>query len=716
MRNFMTVAVIGTALLIAGCNSPTGETGVVVEQDAREDFVAQYIPTAQNRKVMPYPNDIWLSGSTDGTLNVPGTLATYGAAGANLPSVNQLDGFSTTAPITVPFNFPVDIASVMPYMPIDELGTPIFGAATNFWVLNVSTGVPLFPLIPGVTDPIAQYEIRVSSATDTAGAVLEIVPLVPLAPDTTYAFVITAGVQDVLGNSLAPDNMFRDIRDACFSGETLSNAGLEAIKTQAVCPVLQTAAGLFGLPSQAFMMAWTVSTMSIGDSLEYINETATSQASLIVPTGVNTNTASGGLLPGIADILVGTLDVPYFTDPSQPYTATWKGAGGTTLTRFNPVPVQVTTQTIPLMLTVPNAGSGQAKPAEGWPVVIYLHGITSDRSSGIALADSFASQGFAVISVDQPLHGVKDTSALAPLLYQGPDSPLGNNERHFGLDNFTNALPGYASAIPGPDGFIDDGAQVITTSLGAPLVIRDLGRQLSSDLIHLVRTIPDMEFDGDALTQDLDGSRVHFVGVSLGSLMGATFLGTNTEISTATLSSPAGNWSAIPNDPANSSFGALTAALITGATGLQPNTSGFIDFLRDWQTGMDPIDPLNYAAAAAANSPIHALEILNENTVPNSATENWARAAGLSSISATTVDVTGIRGIVRFTDGGHTSLLDPSSRVNDLVTGEVIQGPNPLVTLEMQTEAVVFALSSGTQLPINSPLAQAGGAQCNCVQ
>ena len=715
MLKYVTAALVGATLLIGGCNSPTGDTGVVVQPDPRADFVVQYIPTAQNRRAMPYPNDIWKNGSTDGTLNVPGTLASTGAAGVHIPTINRIDGYSTTTPITVPFNFPVDITSIKPYMPIDEAGTPLFGAETNFWVLNVSTGIPLFPLIEGVTDPIAQYEIRVSAATDAQGAVLEIVPLVPLNPDTTYAFVITAGVLDVLGNPLAPDNQFRDIRDACFSGDTLSNAALEAIKNIAVCPILQLAAGSFRLPSQAFMVAWTVSTMSVGDTLAYINENAEAGASVLVPTGVNTNTASGGLLPGLADIVVGTLEVPYYTNPADP-TAAWTSADGADLTRLNPIPVPVTNLKIPLFVTIPNGNSAQTKPAEGWPVVLYLPGITSNRATAIAMADGFASQGFAVIGIDLPWHGLRPDHPLAALLLQGPDSPLGANERHFFQDNFTDALAGYASVIPGPDGVVDDGGQVITVGISAPLSLRSVGSQATADLITLARSVPAMDLDADPATQDFDASRMHLVSVSLGSYVAASFMGTHGEIATATLSSPFGNIYGLVDAASQSRYGYLIQSLIVGGTGLQPNTLGFNEFQRDYQHGIDAIDALNYAAAAAMNMPIHAISILNDDAVPNVLTDHWAKVAGLKDISATEVNPEGIRGIVRFTDGGHTSIFDPGSTIDDPVTGLPIQGPNPLVTAEMQQEMISFAVSNGTQLPVNAPLAAAGGAVCDCVQ
>ncbi len=715
MRMWYLPALAVSALVLGGCDTD-GDTGVNVEQKPAPAFVARYVPTGTatggNRNFMPYPNDIWGSATQpDGTINVPGTLSTYGAAGLNLPSINLIDGFSTNAPVSVPFTGPVDIATIVPYLPTPPDGVPAL-PGTNLWVVDITdllTGgapIPLIPLIPGQTDAIADYSYQLSAATDSQGAVLEIVPVKPFRPDRTIAFLITAGVADTTGNALQPDNQFRDIRDACFSGETLSNGILESIKTNAVCPILQAAAGLFGAPPDAFMVAWTMSTMSIGDSLAVIDETATAQTNVLVPTGLNTGQVIPGL-PGLADIYTGTIEVPYYMDVADPYASTWQGADGSTLTRNNPVPVARTTLTIPFIATVPNVNSGQAEPAEGWPVVIYQHGVTTDRTTLIPIADTLASQGIVAVAIDLPLHGVRD--ATNPL-FQGPgnaQNPFGNNERHFFLDNFQ------ANGAPGPDGMIDNGAQIFTISLQAPLNTRDYGRQTASDLIHLVRTIPTINLDEDA-DPDLDSTRIHFIAISLGSLLGSSFLGNTTEIATATLSSPGGNWSGFLTDP-DSFFGRGLIAGLSAATGLQPNTLAFDAFLRDWQHALDAVDPLNYAATVAANSPVHAIEILNDNTVPNSVTENFARVAGLDSITETTVNPEGIRGIVRFTDGGHGSLLDPNSVIVDLDTGEVIQGPNPLVTFEMQVEAAAFALSFGTQLPINSPLPQAGGATCDCV-
>ena len=297
----------------------------------------------------------------------------------------------------------------------------------------------------------------------------------------------------------------------------------------------------------------------------------------------------------------------------------------------------------------------------------------------LALANSFAEAGFAVVAIDLPLHGVTDTASP---LYQGPNSPFGNNERHFNLDNVG------ATGVFAPDGRIDNGWQIL--NVGNPLNARDHIRQAVADTIALTRTLPTLDFpDGDA-SPDLDGSRIHFVGSSLGSIISGTFLGLDADIKTATLQSPAGPWTSILSDNQAVDFGAPIRAALS-AQGLPAGTVGFDNFLRDLQTVIDPVDPVNYAAAAAANHPLHVIEVLGDPAVPNAPTEYIAQLWGLPTISATqtaTPPAT-VSGIVRFRGGAHSSLFNPA--------------PNPAVTQEMQQQTVFFAASGGSAIRINNP-------------
>ena len=44
-------------------------------------------------------------------------------------------------------------------------------------------------------------------------------------------------------------------------------------------------------------------------------------------------------------------------------------------------------------------------PADGWPVVIFQHGIAQDKSNAAAIAGTLAIAGFATVAIDHPLHG-----------------------------------------------------------------------------------------------------------------------------------------------------------------------------------------------------------------------------------------------------------------------------------------------------------------------
>ena len=135
--------------------------------------------------------------------------------------------------------------------------------------------------------------------------------------------------------------------------------------------------------------------------------------------------------------------------------------------------------------------------------------------------------------------------------------------------------------------------------------------------------------DGDA-NPDLDGNRIHFVGISLGSIISGVFLGVDTDVVTATLSSPAGPWTSILTDPQAIDFGGPIRAALS-AQGLPPGTVGFDNFVRDLQTVIDPVDPINYAADAAANHPLHVIEVLGDTAVPNGPTDYIAQLWGLPS-------------------------------------------------------------------------------------
>jgi pimeloyl-ACP methyl ester carboxylesterase len=407
-------------------------------------------------------------------------------------------------------------------------------------------------------------------------------------------------------------------------------------------------------------------------------------------------------LPGHADIYSGVFTIPYYlTRPSsptdtKPLTQSWQGAPSQLdptsrlLTRFNPVPVATETIQIPILVTVPNATSTNpahgVKPAGGWPVLVFQHGLTRNRLDAAAIADAAADGGnYVVVSIDLPLHGIPAATAPGGALYQAA------NERTFNLDLVNN------TTLAAPSDNVPDPSGVHFVNVPNPLVTRDNLRQGAVDLLALVRSLPNLDIDGDG-TPDIDTTRIHYVGHSLGGIVGGVFLGTAgaSEVNTGELAMPGGGVAqTIFDSPA---FGPRIKQGL-GAQGITEGSTLYAQFIRDAQTIVDAGDPVNYIATAAAARPLLVLQVVGGGTlagggtsppdqvVVNSATQRLIDAAGLPRVFTAGANP-GPNGYVNFIFGGHGSIIDPSI---DLAT-----------TAEMQKETIGFANFQGAVIPIQN--------------
>ena len=650
-------AALLAAVVLCGCESGSSSGPEPIDfapaQPSGQGFLALYAPPPYD--VLPYPNDIYnpVAAGAGSTLAVPVRVTSPLAA-----SLNTLDGFSTLGVITAPFNAPIDTGTLVPFDPRAP------SAAATVFVLDATRGVPLVPSV--------HYTADVSSAVGGGDSLLEITPREPLKPKTTYMFVLTSGISSSLGTAAAADEAFAAVRDAHLAG-LASVPGVPELDAlfPAITPLIDAAVGLLGIPGGSIVVAWSATTQSVTDVLDAVQSGAAAMPHHIAPLGLTT--ADLGLrLPGAAALHAGWIQIPYFGDPADVLGSFWLNSDSAPPTAANPVPLpRGGLLRIPVLATTPRAGPA---PPGGWPVVLFQHGVTSNRTSLVAIADAFAAAGFAMLAIDLPLHGVTDPSNP---FHQGAGSPFGDNERHFNLDNVGDL----GSLVP--DGETDNGWQIF--NVANPLNARDHGRQAVSDLFHVIRTVPVMDIDADGIA-DLDANRVHFLGVSLGAIFSTPFMALNGEFTTATLTSEGGPYSAFLVDPMALVFGRPIRAAVEAA-GLPFGTVAFQNFVRDLQTVLDPVDPLNYAAQSALRHPIHLMGVRGDTSVPMSLINNVAEVMGLADITATTADPAGVRGIVRFNRGGHGAILIPA----DLA-----------VTVEMQMQAVAFAASGGTILPIGN--------------
>lgn len=645
-----------------GATDPTSGNGSPATPPGVGVFKARFIPLSG---VLPFPTDLYFNGSTDGTLNIPATPFL-----PNVVALNALDGYSTVATANARFSQPINPATIS-------------AATVRMIEVTVDNATKATIGVRGVRVYGTDYTARVAPTVDSNGSTLEIVPLRPLTPSTGatnvgYLVVLTNGLQDTAGNVATPDADYVAIRNALPTCAAITNPSLNGIclLTGAQLQI----AGAVGVPAANVVLSFSFSTQSTRDSSNIAAGLAVPTAIVAQFTGLNLFNLNPGL-PPIANVYVGTLAIPYYHNPAAPLTGSWRGApftavpGAATtthLSRFNPVPVVQTNPNIPLFVTVPNALSGQAKPAAGWPVVIFQHGLRGNRTQSAAIAASYAAQGFVVAAIDIPLHGITD---VASPLY------MGAIERTFNLDLVNNA-----TGAPGADGVIDaSGTHII--NLTSLLTSRDNLRQAAADIAQLTRSLPALDLDGDTVS-DIDASRIHYSGISLGGIVGTVANALPIATRSAYLNVPGGGIAGLLRESA-----ALSPSVNAGlaAAGLSPGTTLYEQFFRDAQTVVDAGDPLNYIAAAVAARPTLLTQVVNDVVVPNTATQRLvtavsclrASAAGPNAVAA------GNSRWVHFLSGSHGSLLDPTASI--------------AVTTEMQTHAVSLAASGGAAFIIANP-------------
>jgi pimeloyl-ACP methyl ester carboxylesterase len=698
-----------SSLLLAACSSSSNAPRAVPAPPALNDdgspvtavITAVFNPSAQQ---VPRPINLLLAGTRDLTLNIP--VANPNNFGDPIVALNTLDGWSTVAP----WSFSL---STTP-----RANTLVGGASIRmFEVTLTGPGGAVTGVVRELASP-AEFVVAQASS-DATGRTIAVVPTRALKQLTSYMVVVTDDVRDQAGNDATPDQTYfltQRTSPLCVNGVStdplIANAQACALEPLRLLTNAQEAAAASrGIPRSEIVLSWVATTQSITPVLSAVQQISTARNATLANTGLTT--AAVGL-PPVADIYIGILPLPYYLSapgvggnpPTAVLTGFWRAAPGayvppfnqagldptsTNITFANPIPVATTTVTVPVLLTIPNANSGRTKPAAGWPIVIFNHGITRNRTDALAISATFAARGFAVIAIDQPLHGVGPTGSTAPFYIENTPFGAAASERTFDVDLINNS-----TGAAGPDGVIDtSGAHYI--NLASLLTSRDNLRQSQADLIVLAKSIPLFSYDGDAVA-DFDGSRISFVGQSLGAITGTAFVAVEPSVNVAVLNVPGGGIAQLLNG--SPTFGPRIRAGLAAA-GIQAGTPTFDQFLGAAQQAVDAADPINWTSVTANNSVLAQLVVGNGTTVPPdqvvpitvagaplSGGEPLVRQMGLASITATTQNAAGIRGVVRFIAGDHGSLLSPAA--------------SPAATAEMQGEMASMVGSVGTAVQVSN--------------
>ncbi len=184
--------------------------------------------------------------------------------------------------------------------------------------------------------------------------------------------------------------------------------------------------------------------------------------------------------------------------------------------------------TVPVVVTAPEEAQATEYPA-GFPVIIYQHAATTDRSAilpmataaGLTCLAETADDCFVTIGIDQPLHGIFDSGivGLEPITSQSGASENAT-ERHFGFaaDADLNPVDAAGLAEPESGGLFLNFANYANT--------RDNMRQGALDLLNVNASLQAIEDAVNACAScpaalQIDTSRVYFMTHSLSGMGGA---------------------------------------------------------------------------------------------------------------------------------------------------------------------------------------------------
>ena len=353
---------------------------------------------------------------------------------------------------------------------------------------------------------------------------------------TTYLLIVTKGVHDSAGDPIEADDSFVNFRHTLNFGQT-KDPELKSYRKTLIdfldADVLATLAP--DLLSTDIAVASVFTTGSVTSTLEKIRDQIKVASAPTASFNLGTHGEStvfpiasiSGILFGQQQNVVGSLNtVPVPTPALQVFpgavakVAFGKFSAKNFETPGGFIPVVPTRTGVPAVqstgdvyfnLFIP-AGT---RPANGWPVAIFAHGLGNNKnSSPFAVASTLAHNGIATLSINSVGHGFGPAGILTVI--QGSGSVVLSAGGR-GVD--LNA----SGTIDSFEGLLATGAQFDITG-------RDGVQQTVADLMQVVRMIQggvDVDNTGSA---SLDANRIYMFGQSSGGIIGTVFMGIEPDI------------------------------------------------------------------------------------------------------------------------------------------------------------------------------------------
>lgn len=571
---------------------------------------------------IPFPDDLYLDDEGHPSLGeLPSEAAALeGFSDATREMLAELDGFSALAPIF--FQLPpgsVDPTS-LPATPADSMRED-----ASAFLLDAS---------PGSAAAFAPVPVIVRFDADSGLLAMRPYEGHPLVPGRRYAAVLTTAIVDDAGMPIGPNPRFQAIRDASTRPEDPVDAEahdhyttiLASIGSSGILPESIAALAVFTVQTVAPELAAARSTVWAG-------EVPTVELIAAYPAGVELDALLGTPVaqePGldveggvmhrrIGHLIQGRFEAPWMlgTEPRVHGRFRSDGADGLVVGR---------TEAVPFTLTVPTG------TIDRLPVVIFQHGIGSERSSMLAVADALAGAGYATLAIDIPYHGMRAAGALVDARHrfgatEGPDDFGERTGQEIQLEYL---------------GVIDEAGELPAFH---PVYVRDAVRQSVADLMRAVRVLREGDWSAVQAETGLEtlgfsADPLGYVGVSLGGIVGTVFLAAEPEVGAAVLNVSGGDWIRLVEHSA--AFSGTFLPLLLPRLGVdasavhpQDNPLVFLPEVALVSTLLDRGDAIA-ASPLLDMRPIHLLFQMAEHdeTVGNISTESLARANSASIIDA----------------------------------------------------------------------------------
>ncbi|AMV72191.1 hypothetical protein JCM30471_06910 [Desulfuromonas carbonis] len=557
---------LGLVLAMAGCSSDNNGSTAGVDPYTNPDGT----PVTYARFdaiALPLPNDVaWGNNKgvcPNGQVCLPlsaGETPTDGGMGTLKSIVNAqaLPGLSPNMFLTIPVTGPVDLSTLdFLVFRLDD---------TNLSTLLGALAANNLPAAGAAFAALEKYTENDFILATGTGAV-KLLPKKPFNPGGSYAVVVHSTLMDGNNNLVQSGLTMEALKQTTPFGPDSPFLNFEALRAKYNDDVSPTEPALFtvtqgvtavangGIPwSRAdTLVLWTFqtadrtldlnptatigypdgvtdpfndsaanfkllsATTNTAPSLIWIDKTVTPPVDSASPVGI----PAGGLLSGTG-IPFDHLGNIYFGQFLSPVLT-----GGTDSVSF--------------LVSVPDSLQ-HPMPVNGYPVVVFQHGITSSKNAALPIANALAKAGYATLAIDAPYHGDRTL----------PDMTSG--------DGFFTA------------NLIQDRANIYKAAL-------DLWETV--DLIEA-----GIDLDGIA-GADLDAGNVGFVAHSLGSIIGSVFLSQEDtgRVDRMVLSSPSALLVNVLDETALPDLQALVASL-----GYTAGTTPYFIFLDLAQWLLDPTD------------------------------------------------------------------------------------------------------------------------------